>query len=187
MDCLQHFYVSPFPKHLRARWSEIKSFAPLAKKSALVFVACGGKILGRYRRLVPMTPEAFSMMEYSMLFEALPIGSAVCRYMYIVINLQDHSPSGLHDCLRQYEETAMSQSSGASIWLATIPSSSGGRPQVPSAPQGNRPSGASGSGSFFCPLCKHVHKKGMHSKMRVIVRTSVALLKDHIDNPHCFI
>uniref|UniRef100_A0A0G4IFQ4 Uncharacterized protein n=1 Tax=Chromera velia CCMP2878 TaxID=1169474 RepID=A0A0G4IFQ4_9ALVE len=162
VDCLQHFYLGPFPKRLRARWSEIKSFAPLAKESALVFVARGRKILGRYRRLVPMTPEAFSMMEYSVLFETLPIGSAARRY--VVTNLQDHSPSGLRDCLRQYKETAMSQSPGASIWLATIPFSSGGQPQVPSAPQGHRPSGASGSGSFFCPLCKHTHKKGMHSK-----------------------
>uniref|UniRef100_A0A0G4IA92 Integrase catalytic domain-containing protein n=1 Tax=Chromera velia CCMP2878 TaxID=1169474 RepID=A0A0G4IA92_9ALVE len=119
MDCLQHFYLGPFPKRLWARWSEIKSFAPLAKESALVFIACGRKILGRYRRLVPMTPEAFSMMEYSVLFEALPIGSAARRY--VVTNLQDHSPSGFRDCLRQYKETAMSQSPGASIWLATIP------------------------------------------------------------------
>uniref|UniRef100_A0A0G4HWB8 Integrase catalytic domain-containing protein n=1 Tax=Chromera velia CCMP2878 TaxID=1169474 RepID=A0A0G4HWB8_9ALVE len=127
MDCLQHFYLGPFPKRLHACWSEIKSFAPLAKESALAFVARGRKILGRYRRLVPMTPEAFSMIEYSVLFEALPLGSAARRY--VVTNLEDHSPSGLRDCLRQYEETAISQSPGASIWLATIPSSSGGRPQ----------------------------------------------------------
>uniref|UniRef100_A0A0G4HGA1 Uncharacterized protein n=1 Tax=Chromera velia CCMP2878 TaxID=1169474 RepID=A0A0G4HGA1_9ALVE len=65
-----------------------------------------------------MTPEAFSMIEYSVLFEALPIGSAARRY--VVTNLQDNSPSGLRDYLRQYEETAISQSPGVSIWLATI-------------------------------------------------------------------
>uniref|UniRef100_A0A0G4I2W5 Uncharacterized protein n=1 Tax=Chromera velia CCMP2878 TaxID=1169474 RepID=A0A0G4I2W5_9ALVE len=33
-----------------------------------------------------MTPEAFSMMEYSVLFEALPVGSAARRY--VVTNLR---------------------------------------------------------------------------------------------------
>uniref|UniRef100_A0A0G4FSA7 Uncharacterized protein n=1 Tax=Chromera velia CCMP2878 TaxID=1169474 RepID=A0A0G4FSA7_9ALVE len=85
MDCLQHFYLSPFLKRLRARWSEIKSFAPLAKESALAFVACRRKILGHYRRLVPTSPEAFSIMEYSILFKALPIGSAAYRDIHTLV------------------------------------------------------------------------------------------------------